>query len=241
MQNIYLYAELLLNIRQVTVFAILPSPSSEQSRISLDTDRETLHLQHNGDEAVITLPCPVTIDDSTLKIPPTSTKELSFRLDASAKLHIQIQRSNDISVPWPASQLTSVTRISCQSCGRELVANVTDWKDLPSGGWADMMDFWHCHKPTAANGNDNAADSTKGYAASNILGPTEGVGLVDITHFLFAEANCTGFRVRTSSFPLLLAERIPYDCIASSCVGNKKEAYFRNGLVPIARSPIQLP
>lgn len=196
MPNIYLYAELLLNIRQVTIFAILPSSCNETTHIELDSNHKSLRLQHEDDGASIELPCPV-VDDANVKVPTIPTKELSFRLavSGSSKLPGRTTPSSDNTVPWPASALTSETQLACGSCGNLLVTDVKVWKDLPSGGWADMMDFWHCHKPTIEDMANGSAGSTKGYAASNVLGPTTGVGLVDISCFHLAESDCTGIMV----------------------------------------------
>ena len=195
MPKTHLYAELLINIRQVTVFAILPSPSNEYTRIWLDAGHDILYLTHDGEESSITLPCPVVINNATLKLPLTPVTELSFRVGAATQLPPKAEVYNANSIPWPASKLTSETHVACQSCGNPFITNATNWKDLPSGGWADMMDFWHCHKPTTENSNHDTAGSTKGYAAANVLGPTPGVGLVDTSHFLLAETDCIGIRV----------------------------------------------
>lgn len=196
MPKIYLYAELLLNIRQITVFAILPSSCNESTQIELDADRKRLRLSHGDEEALIELPCSA-LDNANLKIPTVSTKELSFRLaiSGSANLPGQLKPATDNTIPWPALKLTPETQLACGCCGKRLVTDVKVWKDLPSGGWADMMDFWHCHKPTTGNGNDTSAGSNKGYAASKILGPRAGEGLVDISYFLLAESDCTGIVV----------------------------------------------
>ena len=195
MPKTYFYAEFLINIRQVTVFAILPSSCNESTRIGLDASHNILHLTHDGDESSITLPFPVVINNSTLSLPLKPVTELSFRLGVATQLSPKAEVYNTNSIPWPASKLTSETRFACQSCGSRLSTDAIDWKDLPSGGWADMMDFWHCHKPTIENGNHDTAGSNKGYAAANVLGPRPGIGLVDTSHFLLAETDCIGIRV----------------------------------------------
>ena len=188
-----MYAELLLNIQQVTVFATLPSNCHKGTRIALGSDQRTLHLQHEDNEATIELPRPIACNPD-LKIPPTPTKELWFRFGVAG---LPSLAKSDVKpdVPWPASRLTSETRFACQTCGNLLVKVMADWKDLPSGGWADMMDFWHCHKPSPEVSNGVSAGSTKGYAASNDLGSTAGIGLVDVGHFLVAESDCVGIQV----------------------------------------------
>ena len=201
MSEIYLYAELLLNIRQVTVFAILPSYCNKTTHLGLQADKRTLFLKHEGEQSTIELPCQV-VNDADLDIPPASTRELSFRLgvNGAAKLSVETKLADDINFPWSAPVLTAETRIACQRCRSLLINDVTVWKDLPSGGWAEMMDFWHCHKPHVEGGDHSSVGATKGYAASNFIGPTAGVGLVDVTHFLLSERDCYGLQVPYNFF-----------------------------------------
>ena len=232
--SIYLYAELLLNIRQVSLAAILPSNCNAKTRIWLGDDRRTLTLRHEDEEAIIELPCPV-VDCENFKILSTSTRELSFRLAVSdtARLSAQVKQAPSCNDPWPALGLTPQTRIACKSCGLLLVKTVNVWKHLPSAGWADMMDFWHCHKPSANTADDDHAGSGKGYAAANILGPTAGTGLVDVSHFLVSSVDCIALEVDQSLFLYLRM-------YSASEKGTKKEACIRD-LGSMAWSPIQLP
>lgn len=225
MRPIYLYAELLLNIRQVTVLAILPTACHQGTHIRLLCDQKTIHLEHEDQDASIELPCQVA-NTTGLAIPPAPTKELSFRLAVSTATNLPTATNSvtDVTVPWSASKLTTETRLACQSCGNILVPIITVWKDLPSGGWADMMDFWHCHKPANKINLDDSTGSTKGYAAANDLGPTSGVGLVDISHFLFAESDCVGIQV----CDYLVYKFLPdFNIMAYRNSGIKKEACSR--------------
>lgn len=196
MSSIFLYAELLLNIRQVTVVANLPSNCNGETRVWLCHDQRTLRLRHEDEEAIIELPCSV-VNNANLKIPPGTTRELSFRLVVSdaARLSIPAKHATDCNDPWPAMKLTSETQVACGSCGTLFVNNVDVWKHLPGASWADMMDFWHCHKPSAKDEDDVHAGSEKGYAAANALGPTAGVGLVDVSQLLVADMDCVGIEV----------------------------------------------
>ena len=196
MSSIHLYAELLFNIRQVTVFATLPSDCDAETGLWLAHDQRTLTLRHEDEEAIVMLPCPV-IKNANLKIPSVATRELSFRLAVSdaAIFLAQAKQAANGNDPWPASKLTSETHVACGSCGNLLVNNVTVWKDLPSAGWADMMDFWHCHKPGATDGNDQSAGNGKGYAAANALRPTAGTALVGVSHLVVSDVDCAGLKV----------------------------------------------
>lgn len=149
------------------------------------------------EEWIATIALPSIVGNiSNFKIPEYPTRELSFRLGARQESiwPAQPKPATETVIPWPATKLSSQTRIKCQSCGHLLIeaGGVTIWKDLPSGGWADMMDFWHCHKPNAENGDDPSSGNSKGYSASNAMGPVSGTGLVDTSHFWFDSSQCTG-------------------------------------------------
>ena len=148
---------------------------------------------------MLELPCSV-VNHANLTIPPATRTELFFRLAVSdaAKLSLQADHATDCNDPWPALKLTSETQVACRSCATLLVNNVNVWKHLPSASWADMMDFWHCHKPSAKNEDDERAGSQKGYAAANALGPTAGIGLVDVSQLLVSDIDCIGIEVGQS-------------------------------------------
>ncbi|KAL8749718.1 MAG: hypothetical protein Q9184_006697 [Pyrenodesmia sp. 2 TL-2023] len=96
---------------------------------------------------------------------------------------------------WTASWMRQDTQVACQSCQSLLVKDsVKTWKDLPSENWAEMMDFWHCHKPDTEDPLDHKATGPlKGYGAANGIGPTAGVALVDAMyiHLLLKDCNVT--------------------------------------------------
>ncbi|RAL10820.1 HECT-type E3 ubiquitin transferase [Aspergillus homomorphus CBS 101889] len=83
-------------------------------------------------------------------------------------------------VPWRAMDMRAGTRVRCRLCevvvldrpggfdrglgsgkrGEEEGEGIKGWvwKDLPSGNWAEMMDFWHCHKPDPVDGRHGHDD-----------------------------------------------------------------------------------
>ncbi|KAG7138101.1 hypothetical protein HYQ45_004753 [Verticillium longisporum] len=96
--------------------------------------------------------------------------------------------------------------IACRQCGEAVVPEdrLDVWKDLPSENWAEMMDFWHCHKPhdhgQEKNGDDDDDDehlTKRGYGANSSIAAQTRVGFVDLTSFLLAEEDCTGLRFST--------------------------------------------
>ncbi|KAF9633706.1 hypothetical protein BFW01_g4600 [Lasiodiplodia theobromae] len=153
-------------------------------------------------------------------------------------------------VPWDAGRLAECGRVECRGCGREVVKvgksgddgaeevevkvkadeaapseergrGVKKWMDLPNENWAEMMDFWHCHKPHEhhLSGHTHTRDGVgkeKGYAASNRIMAKKGVGYVDLAYLLLTEEDCLGVQPSKSTSPSdSAAERQQLTC--SSC------------------------
>lgn len=199
MSDIVLYAEFLLNIRQVTFFVTLPSTADHDTIVCLSPDCRSISVTHRGTQLDLELPCQV-VPSTALDLPLVKAEELSFRLQVAQDFdQSQTVRSSfgGQDTPWPASSLTPETHVTCRSCKNALVKDcMSMWKDLPSDNWAEMMDFWHCHKPNAEEAqNDHTSGLTKGYAASNGFTPSPGVGLVDIGHIILLESDCLGLQV----------------------------------------------
>ena len=199
---IHLYAEHLQNIRTLSVQASLATASNKETKATLSADRDSLTLSHEGRSATIQLPVSLGHSDAILTIPASPNKDLSFRLTVEEKPGAvgvlgDSTQTSDVIIPWMASDLAPKTGISCAKCGEPLMTgNVQQWKDLPSEGWADMMDFWHCHKPDVPHDDDHGADNAgRGFAANSKLVAQEGAGLVGPTDFLFATSNCSGVQV----------------------------------------------
>lgn len=152
-------------------------------------------------------------------------KEKGSVEDAGVRLPV---REEGNWVPWSATALQGRRGwIKCAQCGEKLVrfssehvggkslgsegvsASITspddrtrtirEWRDLPNENWAEMMDFWHCHKPPLEEneaGDTTSVGAAKGYAAGNKLRAAEGIGFVDLETFLFSESNCQSMLVR---------------------------------------------
>lgn len=199
MQSILIYAELLLNIRHVTVVLILPSEPDPDTAVTLSPDRRSIVITHQGKKQGLELPCQVAAITAS-DLPLVKLRELSFRLQVATDLDLSQTRrhsSEDKDAPWPASSMTPESRIACRSCNNALIKeSILVWKDLPSENWAEMMDFWHCHKPNTEDAlGIHSHELTKGYAASNGLSPSRGVGFADICHILLFWNDCTGLQV----------------------------------------------
>ena len=203
--SITLYAELLLNIRTVTLFASLRSAHTRETKAKLSTDGYAITVTHESESATIRLPIKAEGGgDASLSLPANPPrKELSLRLQIEEQegselftgAHAEERKAN--LVPWDGASLTRMrmTKISCKNCQTVVVRGdaVKQWRDLPNENWAEMMDFWHCHKPSEHHQHDHTNDETvanKGYAAGNQLRATPGIGFVDLLSLLFTKQDC---------------------------------------------------
>ena len=192
-----IYAEYLPNINQISVHVSLASAFGDETSVRLDSSCNALVLQHYSDEVSITLPFQVATN-TQVQIPnfEPNSKSLSLRLQAK---HVgkDVAKGAEEDVPWSAETLSAQSDFVCRSCKNAvLVGCLKLWRNLPSEHWAEMMDFWHCHKPNPEVGNSLVEeDNSKTYAASNKLTARNGVGLVDTLYFVVCPQDCPAFQV----------------------------------------------
>jgi hypothetical protein len=208
--SITLYAELLLHIRTVTLFASLRTECTRVTQARLESNGCAVTVTHEGTSATIHLPLQVQGGgDAALSLPANPpSKDLTLRLQIEEQEGSNVlgtllseDRKANI-VPWDGASLNEAKDVTvhCKSCKAVVVpaAVVRDWRDLPNENWAEMMDFWHCHKPDEHHLHDHAnkeAIGKKGYAASNTLQATKGIGFVDLSSFLLVNEDCVGIEV----------------------------------------------
>jgi hypothetical protein len=208
-----LYAELLANIRQISLAASLSSPSDASTRVSISADCRTVELRHRGVVSQLQLPAKASLGGTLLPIQDRQrgTTTLSWRLPLDASSSPSPSRQGD-DVPWSATDLVPGSVVSCRACTAAVVpaGAVKAWKDLPSENWAEMMEFWHCHKPHHHHGRghnhegeeggkaDEQSLAARGYGASSAISAQEGVGFIDLTALMFAESDCRGVTVSCS-------------------------------------------
>ncbi|KAJ8104581.1 hypothetical protein OPT61_g10681 [Boeremia exigua] len=141
--------------------------------------------------------------DAAMELPAQPpSKELTLRLQLEEQddsdvlgLMAEVRKANV--VPWDGVALGKQEGVEarCKNCEGVVLQRdaVREWKDLPNENWAEMMDFWHCHKPDEQQAHD--VGGQKGYAAGNQLKAAQGVGFVDLTGFLFKEQDCMGAKI----------------------------------------------
>ena len=186
-----LYAELLSNIRTVTFVATLQTPHNKETRVELAADGAEIFISHEGESASITLPTRMSGGGTAaLLLPPAPTKDLTLRLalEERAPGFLKFQNGSENVTPWSASSLHDAM-LQCRHCGADLLMpnTVTDWRDLPRDDWADLMDFWHCHKPHESDHGHDELSHTRGYGSANRLSASPGIGFVGISTLLLAE------------------------------------------------------
>ncbi|CAK7200571.1 E3 ubiquitin-protein ligase E3D [Sporothrix eucalyptigena] len=194
---VQLYAELLGNIRQVSIsasFAGAADPTKTTAEIL--PDGLTLRIQHIGQTVVLTLPGRV----AAAELPLHPDVNIVWRLPVAGPPLI----NNDDLAPWSAPDLPPNARVSCRACDAEIVtaSTLTTWKDLPSDNWAEMMEFWHCHKPDTKKGEEKDKDNNladRGYGANSVIAAEKGIGFVDLTTLLLSEEDCLNLLFSVSS------------------------------------------
>ena len=208
-----IYAELLSNIRQISVIAALDAPCDPATKVELSGDGQHFVLHHETESTILILPGRVA-PNAQLQKPALGSKELSWRLPlASLETRPDAQGGQSNEAPWSARTLGGESEFLCRDCGSVVIGKgaIKTWKDLPSENWAEMMDFWHCHKPDVPeherahghkfdganghSGNDDTQRSvttTKGYGANAKFAADSGTAFVDVTTFLLTLSDCTG-------------------------------------------------
>jgi hypothetical protein len=212
---ITLYAELLLHVRTITLFASLRTHHTHETTAKLSSDGTCITVSHEGRTASIRMPFEVKGGgDAEMTLPSEPhSKDITLRLqleeleDSDVLGALQSDERKVNVVPWDGASLDkqSDVEIRCKSCRAIIVPpdQIAQWRDLPNENWAEMMDFWHCHKPDEHHLHDHTHENAiegKGYSAGNRLKATKGLGFVDLTSFLLDEQDCEGAQVRNTVF-----------------------------------------
>ncbi|KAI1386211.1 ubiquitin-conjugating enzyme E2-binding protein [Hypoxylon trugodes] len=189
---VIIYAELLSNIKQVSVGCSLSTPISPDTRATVSSDGLVLTVNHDGLERSLRLPERVAVNKQ-LPIPNLKAQSLSWRLPLATALNRPIiPITEEQNVPWSANDLQPESPVTCRTCHTTIVQSGTIkvWKDLPSENWAEMMEFWHCHKPhDHSHGHEDDNLTSKGYGASSKISAQTNVGFVDLTSFLLSSTD----------------------------------------------------
>lgn len=201
MPDIYVYAELLLHIRQLTLYASLEEDRDQGTQVFLSSDKKVITLVYGDTTASIYLPTQIK-GTANITFPTQRRTEVSTKLqiEDQAELQEAIDASPGIQVPWTASSLTPDAYLLCRACHNVLLEadTVTEWKDLPSENWAELMDLWFCHKPHEHQHDDTSAAESKGFSAESKVMNEPRTGLVDTLSFVLHSDDSKAVQVRNS-------------------------------------------
>ena len=214
---INLYAEVLTHIRQVTVHATLRTARNKDTKVDVSSNKRVITVQHEGENASLYLPTQIAgTAGMVLEGFREGRKEVSLRIAVEDRdgangdgEHGASQMSEDDGVPWSASEMNDGggdVAGRCKACETVVMdlGKVRQWRDLPREGWSELIDYWHCHKPDAEEGDlsaDANANRTNGLLSGTPVGLKRGIGLLDITSLLVHDEDCTNLRVSRSSQP----------------------------------------
>ncbi|PSK55704.1 hypothetical protein B9Z65_4582 [Elsinoe australis] len=198
-----LFAEHLPFVQSTNLIIQLGSVLDSNTRLSIGDSGRSILLQHHGQEERIRLHAAVANikHDSQLLPAPPLTSRIS-RLAALTRHKRSASGAEQQAILWTANQLDKDAQFLCGGrtssgdfCHAVILGNtsIKAYKDLPSEGWADMMDLWHCHKPE--EDHDHSALNEKGYSASSRLIAQTGVAMVDILTFLVSKEDCTNIKI----------------------------------------------
>ena len=216
--KIYLYAEALTHIRQLTLHASLQTDKNEHTKILLSSDKKTITALHDGESSSIYLPTQIS-GTANVTFPIDRKTEISARLqiDDVDQLKSAPDESSCAEVPWTAADLSDNISLRCKKCGVDILhsGQVITWKDLPSDQWEEFMDIWFCHKPHDAHSPDDHAAESSGFSARSDLLASHGVGMVDTVSFLLYRDDCQSLQVSNDTAPIGLLN-------VTSCFGEKE-------------------
>lgn len=221
-----IWAEYLPKLQKVSILVELPTASTWKTKVIVGQDSLLLTVFHEGIVTQMNLPVPIAMRDEHLAMGFRNRDQinpghmsLQWRVNAAdavikAAERAAVNGQNALRVPWSAADLITDADVVCRDCQSVIISKgkIKEWKDLPSDNWAEMMEFWHCHKPTdkkkeniapvdaTTNGdNENKTSDDKlasrGYGANSAITAQSGVGFVDLTKFLFYGENCRGLKV----------------------------------------------
>ena len=120
MSKALIYAELLSNIRQISIIAALDTPRDISTNVELAENGQRMILHHHGISTSLDLPGQVD-SRSSLQRPLIGNKELSWRLPLTGSVFRPADATSN-EAPWPARSLTVHAEFCCRACGAEILS-----------------------------------------------------------------------------------------------------------------------
>ncbi|KAF2459792.1 HECT-like ubiquitin-conjugating enzyme-binding-domain-containing protein [Lineolata rhizophorae] len=213
-RSIAIYAEHLLHTRTISVHAAFAPLAAAPPALgaALAPDRLALLVRRGDQRAALALaapvaaPAPAPAGPLDLPLPRGAARAGAFALRlrvGAAAAGVAAEDARENVVPWSGAALAAAAGGGEEGAGRDVAACVRcggcrggvlraekarAWRDLPREDWAEMMEFWHCHKP--GGGGEGEGGEAKGYAAGGRVRALEGVVGVAKAYFLVEEEAC---------------------------------------------------
>lgn len=150
--------EYLPNIRCVTIIVTEVDKLLLKSVNSEDLTIEYMNQNNEQKQATIFLPSEIEVSNS-YKFIKGKSNEYSVRLkcpiDCGTKINPPITITDG---KWDKKELSQLTRFSirCKTCSKSIIdpSNCKKLNVMPSIYWAELMDYWHCHKPDVGSSHE---------------------------------------------------------------------------------------
>ncbi|KAH7329079.1 ubiquitin-conjugating enzyme E2-binding protein [Stachybotrys elegans] len=201
-RSVSAYAELMPSVRQISVAATLPSPADPTTKAEVIDNGRFLRICHQNNASTLALPA-VVYDAFPLATPSPGSLDLNWRLPlAPGESEVPQLALESYALPWSSSDIKVASPIQCRACDEAIVpaGRIQVWKDLPSENWAEMMEFWHCHKPHDHEHNDDESLTKRGYGASTSIACPPSTGFVDLSSMVFSESDCRNILYSATTF-----------------------------------------
>ena len=211
-----------MHIRVVTIHASLClSDTGEEPTIAVTEDGRIITLLYLDEKISIPLPTRIRPRRSSTSLVQASRCGNQYIV----RLNLEDEQGEEVSgssinvgpltgigsrnlVPWASHCMkSSESNIMCAQCGSNILSagKVMRWLDLPNENWAELMEFWHCHKPSEHSQpegkhkkqffvEDKKLKATE-YFAGNNFQVSQGKGFVGMLYFLLHKDDCTGVKV----------------------------------------------
>ena len=193
-----LYAEFLLNISQVTIFATLDLKGKDVDTAHFFSDRKRIEITYAGEKAAITYPNGIS-GTAVVHLPIKAAAQVSLRLEITEKGDPYWKNSLETlnASPWAAHAFSEKTIIACGGCKTIIceAGRVRAWKDLPRGDWAETIDLWHCHKPTE-DIHSHSTEKAKTFENAASLAPRTGTAFIDSSNIILSHEDAEHLKVR---------------------------------------------
>ncbi|CCD27192.1 putative polyadenylation protein NDAI_0J03000 [Naumovozyma dairenensis CBS 421] len=159
-------------------------------RISSETEVGISYRENDmPSSSIVKLPCEVSIDQPVNLVKRTGNEAaFTLRLKASSSRISEANVYSDFQGKWSKNQLlqSSKFKLKCFNCNSDIIdeQNYRKLNDMPSEYWAELMDYWHCHKPDIHNGSTQVYNTGNAYAS---LKPLDGEILIGGSYFMMTE------------------------------------------------------